>query len=90
MYSACLKINRLAQLVDNCIQNFNSGRYIVRNLVLQRLASGAIKHDFQMYSRTSMARTLMADSPWLARTIIMVPTNHFMHNPSWMAGTTLG
>ena len=42
------------------------------------------------YSRTSMAGTLMAhSSPWLARTIIMVPTGHFMHNPPLMAGTTL-
>ena len=31
----------------------------------------------------------MAHSPWLARTIIMVPTGHFMHNPPSMAGTTL-
>ena len=33
------------------------------------------------YSRTSMARTLMAHLPRLARTDIMVPTGHFMHNP---------
>ena len=42
------------------------------------------------YSRTSMARTLMAHSLWLARTITVVPTGHFRHNPPWMAGTTLG
>ena len=41
-----------------------------------------------VYSRTSMARTLMAHSPWLARTIIMVPTGHSMHIPPWMSGTT--
>ena len=40
-------------LGDNCIQNFHYGRYIVgytvRNLVLLRRASKAIKRDFQMY-----------------------------------------
>ena len=43
-----------------------------------------------MYKRTSMVRTLMACSPGLARTIIMVPTGHFRHNPPLMGGTTLG
>ena len=43
-----------------------------------------------IYSRTSMARTLMVHSPGLARTMIMVPTGHFKHNLPWMAGTTLG
>ena len=47
------------------------------------------KKAFKMYSKTSMARTLMAHSPGLARTIVMVPTGHFMHNRPWMAGTTL-
>ena len=42
------------------------------------------------YSRTSMARTLIAHLPVLARAIIMIPTGHSMHNPPWMAGTTLG
>ena len=42
------------------------------------------------YSRTSMARTLMAHSPGLAKTINTVPTGHSMHNLPWMAGTTLG
>ena len=37
-----------------------------------------------------MARTLIAHIPGLARTIIMVPSGHFMHKPPWMAGTTLG
>ena len=37
-----------------------------------------------------MAQTLMTDSPQLARTIIMVPTGHFMHIQPWMAGTTHG
>ena len=32
-----------------------------------------------------MAQTLMAHSPWLARTIIMAPTGHFMHDPPWVA-----
>ena len=33
----------------------------------------------------SMARTLMAHSPGLARTIIMVPTCHFRHIlPGWV------
>ena len=27
----------------------------------------------------------MAHSSWLARTILMVPTGHFMYNPPWMA-----
>ena len=43
------------------------------------------------YSRTSMAQTLMAHSPGLARTImIRVPTCHSMHYSPWMSGTTLG
>ena len=37
----------------NCIQNFHLGRYIigftVRNLVLRRRASGAVKRDFRTY-----------------------------------------
>ena len=37
-----------------------------------------------------MALTLIAHSPGLARTIIMVPKGQFMHNPPWIAGTTLG
>ena len=41
------------------------------------------------YSRTLMAR-MMAHSPGLARTIIMVPTGHFMHTPPWMTGIALG
>ena len=45
--------------------------------------------SFSIYSRTSMAQTLMAHSPGLARTIIMVPTGHFMQNQPGMAGTTL-
>ena len=40
----------LVCLGDNCIQNFNLGRYIVgytvRNSVLWRRPSGAVKHDF--------------------------------------------
>ena len=32
-----------------------------------------------------MARTLMAHSPGLARTIIMVPTGHFkLFHPGWL------
>ena len=42
-------------LGDNCIQNFNLGRYIVRytvrNLVLRRRASRAVKRDFRTYIR---------------------------------------
>ena len=34
----------------------------------------------EIYSLTSMARTLMTHSPEVARTIIMVPTCHFRHN----------
>ena len=37
-----------------------------------------------------MARTLMAHSPGLARTIKMVPIGHSMHTPPWMTGTTFG
>ena len=40
---------------DNGIQNFNLGWYIVRymvgNLVLWRLASGAVKCDFRAYNQ---------------------------------------
>ena len=42
-------------LGDNCIKNFHFGRYIVgytvRNLVLQRRVSGAVKRDFRPYFR---------------------------------------
>ena len=41
--------------MDNHIQNFHLGRYIigymVGNLVLPRLASGVVKGDFRMYIR---------------------------------------
>ena len=44
-----------SQLGDNCIQNFQLGRYIVGytvgNLVLRRRASGAVKRDFRTYIR---------------------------------------
>ena len=36
---------------DNCIHNFHLGRYIVRNLVLRRCASEAVKRDFRTYVR---------------------------------------
>ena len=39
--------------MDNCIQNFHLGRYIVAymvgNLVLRRGGSRAVKHDFWTY-----------------------------------------
>ena len=38
-------------LGDNCIQNFHLGRYIFRNLVLQRRASVGVKCDFRPYIR---------------------------------------
>ena len=42
-------------LGDNCIQTFHYGRYIVgytvRNLVLRRRVSGAVKCDFRTYIR---------------------------------------
>ena len=45
----------IAHLGVNCIQNFHLGRYIVgytiRNLVLRRSASGAVKRDFRTYIR---------------------------------------
>ena len=48
-------LKRLTQLGDNCIQNFHLGRYIVgytvRNLVLRRRASGAVKRGFRTYIR---------------------------------------
>ena len=43
-----------------------------------------------IYRRASMALTLVAHSPGLSRTVIMVPTDHFMPNPPWIAGATLG
>ena len=38
-----------------------------------------------------MAQTLMAHSPGQTRTIIMVPTGHFMHNrgAQWLSGRVL-
>ena len=42
------------KLGDNCIQNFHLGRYIVgytvRNLVLRRCLSRAVKRDFRRIS----------------------------------------
>ena len=47
--------NHGGKLGDDCIQNFHLGRYIVgytvRNLVLRRRASGAVKRDFRTYIR---------------------------------------
>ena len=49
------KDKTVCKLGDNCIQNFNLGRYIVGytvgNLVLRRRASGAVKRDFRTYIR---------------------------------------
>ena len=59
--------------------------FVARWLITQLLTD-----SMMIYSRTSMAQTLMAHSPWLARNIILVHTGQFMHNPPWMAGTTLG
>ena len=46
-------VQQWSELGDYCNQNFNLGRYIVgytiRNLVLHRCASGAVKHDFRLY-----------------------------------------
>ena len=48
-------LEKVLNLGDNCIQNFNLGRYIVGytvgNLVLRRRASGAVKRDFRTYIR---------------------------------------
>ena len=45
----------LLYLGDNCFQSFHLGRYIVgyrvRNLVLRRRVSGAVKRDFRTYIR---------------------------------------
>ena len=57
---------------------------------MRSLTKAFAVHLCDKYSRTSMAQTLMAHLPGLARTIIMVPTGHLMHNPPWLAGTTLG
>ena len=47
------KFMKIPDLGDNCIQNFDLGRYIVGytvgNLVLRRRLSGAVKHDFRTY-----------------------------------------
>ena len=74
--------------------------YISRSCDTELNLTSADKHQKQntnacylfinKYSRISMARTLMAHSPWLARTIITVPSGHLMHAPSCMAGTDLG
>ena len=49
------RIIQCNQLGDNCIQNFHLERYIVgytvRNLVLRRRASGAVKRDFRTFIR---------------------------------------
>ena len=59
-YSAYLRVvpsfyTKSLHLGDNRIQNFHLGRYIVgytvRNLVLRRRASGAVKRDFRTYIR---------------------------------------
>ena len=48
----CMRVCK-KNLVDNCIQNFHLGRYIVGytvgNLVLGQLASGAVKCEFRTY-----------------------------------------
>ena len=48
-----LNVSTGTTLRDNCIQNFHLGRYIVgytvRNLILRRRASRAVKRDFQTY-----------------------------------------
>ena len=31
-----------------------------------------------------MAQTLVAHSPWLVRTNIMIPAGQFKHNPPWI------
>ena len=50
----CCPLNVSDKLEDNCIQNFHLGRYIVgytvRNLVLRRFASRAVKCDFRITS----------------------------------------
>ena len=44
---------------------------------------------YKLWAWTSMARTLMAHSHCLARTIIMVPKGHFKHNPSLPLARTI-
>ena len=50
-----LKRHKNIKLGDNCVQNFQLGRYIVGytvgNLVLRRRASGDVKRDFRTYIR---------------------------------------
>ena len=50
---------------------FSQGLYPIVIVCLRLWCGGSA-----IYSRTSMAGTLMTHSPWLARTIIMVPTDH--------------
>ena len=54
-YNVCPNNAGPLKLGDSCIQNFHLGRYIVRykiwNLILQRRASRAVKHDFRLYNR---------------------------------------
>ena len=72
----CVEVSGVAyKTYQNNVSNMSSCQY-------EKLVNKCI--------RTSIARTLIARSPWLARTIIMVPKGHFMHNLSWKAGTTLG
>ena len=70
--------------------NESSFPYKVYNIAALYIKEEIWNIFLYIYSRTSMAQTLMAHSPELARTIIMVHTGHFKHNPPWMAGTTLG
>ena len=56
MYIFCIiMLTTNIELGDNCVQNFNLGRYIVGytvgNLVLRRRVSGAVKRDFRTYIR---------------------------------------
>ena len=40
---------RCSQLGDSCIQNFQLERYVIRNSVLWRRTSRAVKRDFRTY-----------------------------------------
>ena len=58
-------------------------------LILQSQFLQYLGLAFVNYSDTSMAGTRMPHSPGLARTMVMVPTGHFMHYPPWMARTLM-
>ena len=74
-------------IVKVFLSTFECAADVIRRQHFRDKTIGRIR--VKKYSRISMARTLMAHSPGLARTIIMVPTCYFRLNPPGMGGTTL-